>query len=146
MPRVVFTTNLQRHVPCPPAEARGQTVRAALDAVFAGNPQARGYVLDEQGALRKHMLVFVDGRQVEDRINTTVDLFGNELVDQVSTSDEGPFDSLRVGYPFDDVKPAFPREASGEWVAEQPLGPLVLPRPNGRDPKSGVGDVADRGG
>jgi hypothetical protein len=67
MARVVFTANLQRHVVCPPAEVAGRTVREVLDAAFAGNERARGYVLDEQGALRKHMLVFVDGAQVTDR-------------------------------------------------------------------------------
>jgi molybdopterin synthase sulfur carrier subunit len=68
MPRVVFTKNLQRHVNCPPAEAPGGTVRAVLDAVFAANPPLRGYVLDEQGRLRRHVVVFVDGEQVRDRL------------------------------------------------------------------------------
>jgi molybdopterin synthase sulfur carrier subunit len=67
MARVVFTANIQRHVVCPPSEVSGRTVREVLDAAFAGNERARGYVLDEQGALRKHMLVFVDGAQVTDR-------------------------------------------------------------------------------
>jgi hypothetical protein len=67
MPRVVFTPNLQRHVTCPAVEVPGSTVREALDAAFAGNPRARGYVLDDQGSLRKHMLVFVNGEQVQDR-------------------------------------------------------------------------------
>lgn len=67
MARVVFTANIQRHVACPPAEVAGRTVREVLDAVFAGNERARGYVLDEQGALRKHMLVFIDGAQIADR-------------------------------------------------------------------------------
>lgn len=67
MPRVVFTPNLQRHVAVPPTDAPGRTVREALEAVFAGNPQARGYVLDDQGELRPHMVVFVDGQQVADR-------------------------------------------------------------------------------
>lgn len=67
MPRVAFTPNLQRHVACPPTVAPGRTVREVLDAVFAANPQARGYVLDDQGELRPHMLVFVDGAQVADR-------------------------------------------------------------------------------
>ena len=67
MARVVFTQNLQRHVACPPAQADGATVRAVLAAVFAGNERARGYVLDERGALRKHMIVFVNGEQVRDR-------------------------------------------------------------------------------
>ena len=38
-----------------------------LDAVFAHNPRLRGYVLDDQGALRRHMIVFVDGQQIDDR-------------------------------------------------------------------------------
>src|SRR5437879_11431498 len=52
MAKVVFTTNVQRHVECPQAQASGATVREVLDSVFAGNPQARGYVLDDQAALR----------------------------------------------------------------------------------------------
>jgi molybdopterin synthase sulfur carrier subunit len=67
MPRVVFTQNLQRHVACPPAAADGTTVREVLDQVFAANPRARGYVLDEQGELRHHMMVFVDGEMLRDR-------------------------------------------------------------------------------
>ena len=68
MPRVVFTANLQRHVPCPPVEVAGQTVRAALDAAFATNPRLRGYVLDDQGRLRRHVVVFVDGELIRDRL------------------------------------------------------------------------------
>jgi hypothetical protein len=67
MPRVVFTENIQRHVPCPETTAQGATVREVLDAVFAENPRARGYVLDEHGGLRKHMLIFVDGATIRDR-------------------------------------------------------------------------------
>jgi molybdopterin synthase sulfur carrier subunit len=64
---VVFTPNLKRHVDCPTEIVDGATVRAVLEAVFAANPRLRGYVLDDQGALRKHMSVFVDGRQIADR-------------------------------------------------------------------------------
>ena len=67
MPRVVFTANLQRHVACPPTDVPGATVREALDAVFAQLPTARGYVLDEHGALRHHMAIFVDGVAIADR-------------------------------------------------------------------------------
>ena len=71
MASVVFTQNLQRHVECPPTTAEGATVREVLDAVFAENPRARGYVLDEQGELRVHMVIFVDGQQVRDRKGLT---------------------------------------------------------------------------
>jgi hypothetical protein len=63
---VVFTPNLKRHVECPTEQVTGATVRAVLDAVFAANPRLRGYVLDDQGALRRHMMVFVDGQQIAD--------------------------------------------------------------------------------
>jgi hypothetical protein len=67
MPHVVFTTAIQRHVDCPPLAVDGATVRAALDAYFAHHAGARAYVLDEQGVLRQHVVVFVDGVQVRDR-------------------------------------------------------------------------------
>jgi hypothetical protein len=67
MARVVFTPNVQRHVGCPTAEAAGRTVREVLDQVFADNPQARSYVLDDQSALRRHMAIFVDGQMIRDR-------------------------------------------------------------------------------
>ncbi len=67
MAHVTFTQNIQRHVQCPPCNAEGATVREVLDTVFATNEKARGYVLDERGAVRQHMNVFVDGRPVRDR-------------------------------------------------------------------------------
>lgn len=67
MPTVVFTPNIQRHVACAAMEVGGVTVREALDAVFARNRRARGYVLDDQAALRRHMSIYVDGRLIRDR-------------------------------------------------------------------------------
>ncbi len=67
MAHVIFTPNLQRHVACPEGEAPGTSVREVLDAVFAGNARARGYVLDDQSGLRKHMAIFVDGKPLQDR-------------------------------------------------------------------------------
>ncbi len=68
MAHVCFTDNIQRHVACPPCDVAGATVREVLDNVFAENSAARGYVLDEQGRLRKHMIVFVNGRLIGDRV------------------------------------------------------------------------------
>ena len=67
MVKVVFTPNIQRHVACPQTDAPGTSVREVLDNVFVANPQARGYVLDDQSALRRHMAIFVDGRLIRDR-------------------------------------------------------------------------------
>lgn len=67
MATVSFTPNLERHVECPTKTVEGSTVREVLERVFAENPRLRGYIVDEQGALRYHMLVFVDGEQIADR-------------------------------------------------------------------------------
>ena len=64
MSHVVFTPALQRHISCPPGEVEGGTVREVLEGIFKDQPRARPYVLDEQGVLRKHMMVFVDGEPV----------------------------------------------------------------------------------
>ena len=67
MPRIRFTPNLERHLACPPADVAGATVRAALDAVFGDNPRLRSYLLDDQGRLRRHVNVFVNGAAIGDR-------------------------------------------------------------------------------
>ena len=67
MAKVSFTPNIQRHVVCPDTEVAGRTVREVLENVFAQNPQARAYVLDDQSGLRKHMTIFVDGQMIRDR-------------------------------------------------------------------------------
>lgn len=67
MPLVRFTANLQRHTLCPPREVPGATVAEALGAIFTEYPQLQGYIIDEHGSLRHHMVVFVDGQQIRDR-------------------------------------------------------------------------------
>ena len=85
MALVRFTQNIQRHIACPPREVEGASLRAALEAYFAGNPTARGYVLDDRGALRKHMAIFINGEPVQDR---------NELADPVPA--DGTVDILQA--------------------------------------------------
>ena len=68
MPTVAFTPNLQRHLDCPELSVAADTVADALEAVFRDNPKLRGYVLDEQGRLRKHVAVFVGGELIHDRL------------------------------------------------------------------------------
>ena len=67
MAHIVFTANIQRHLHCPPAEVSGKTLRNVLEALFVGNPGARDYVLDNQGAVRQHIAIFVNGESIRDR-------------------------------------------------------------------------------
>jgi sulfur-carrier protein len=67
MARIEFTAQLQRFTETPKLDVAAATLREALDAAFAANPRLRGYVLDEQGHVRKHVVVFVDAQRLEDR-------------------------------------------------------------------------------
>lgn len=68
MARVDFTPNLARQTAIASREVSAETVREALEALFREFPAARGYVLDDQGATRQHVAIFVDGGAVKDRI------------------------------------------------------------------------------
>ncbi len=67
MAEIIFTKHLERFLSAPPRSAAGGTVRAVLGSVFEDNPDLQGYVLDDQGRLRKHVTVFIDGRMIRDR-------------------------------------------------------------------------------
>lgn len=67
MPHVKFTQHLQRHLAAPAVDVPGSTVHEALENAFRENPKLRGYVVDDQGRLRKHVTVFIDGRMIADR-------------------------------------------------------------------------------
>lgn len=79
MPRIVFTRQLERFLEAPSATVEGGTLGEALAAVFAARPVLRGYVLDDQGALRRHVAVYINGRPAKDRAR---------LGDPVSPDDE----------------------------------------------------------
>ena len=68
MPTVTFTSALQRFLPAPSAQVEGATVGEALAAIFRLSPALRGYVLDDQGGLRRHVAVYVNGEPVRDRV------------------------------------------------------------------------------
>lgn len=81
MVRVTFPAVLQRHVACPPVDVDGATLRQVLEAAFAHYPTVRGYVLDDAGALRTHMTIFVDGVVVHDRVRLAQRLTPRSRVD-----------------------------------------------------------------
>lgn len=64
MAQLHFTSWLREVVPDGPLQADGGTVGDVLGAVFRERPHVRGYVVDEQGRLRKHVCIFADGRRL----------------------------------------------------------------------------------
>ena len=79
MAHLRFTANLQRHLRCEDQEHSGSSVAEILEAAFTLEPRLRGYVLEDDGGLRKHMNIFLNGQQIDDR---------QELSDAVEDSDE----------------------------------------------------------
>jgi sulfur-carrier protein len=75
VPTVVFAPAIARWLSPHPeinqgeraVTASGATVRELLDDVFARHPVLRGYVVDEHGALRHHVVAFVNDEPVRDK-------------------------------------------------------------------------------
>ncbi|MCO5102010.1 MAG: MoaD/ThiS family protein [Burkholderiaceae bacterium] len=74
MPRMIFTQQLARFTEVPEIDTDATTLAQTLEAAFAVNPSLRGYVLDDQSHLRRHVVVFVDGRRLHVRENLDVPL------------------------------------------------------------------------
>jgi sulfur carrier protein ThiS len=79
MARVVLASALSRWLPQAAGVATGEvaldvdgaTVGEALERLFVLHPNLRGYVLDEHGAVRHHVAVFVDGEAIRDKRDLT---------------------------------------------------------------------------
>jgi molybdopterin synthase sulfur carrier subunit len=80
MPQVAFTSQLQRFTETPVFYTAAATLREAMEAAFDINPRLRHYVLDEQGHLRPHVAVFIDGRRVVDRTTLSDALAADDKV------------------------------------------------------------------
>ena len=67
MAHLSFTPNLARLTPCPDADLPAATIAQLFERYFSERPGVRSYVLDDQGAVRKHIRVLVDGLNLRDR-------------------------------------------------------------------------------
>jgi sulfur-carrier protein len=75
VPTIVIAPSLTRWLTAAPSAGAkeracvvaGTTVRAVFDALFVQFPILRDYVTDEQGAMRHHVVAFVNGVPVRDK-------------------------------------------------------------------------------
>jgi hypothetical protein len=56
-----------------------QDLPKLLHSIDGHYPGIRNYIVDERGALRKHVLIFIDGEQINDR---------EKLGDQITAASE----------------------------------------------------------
>lgn len=68
MAEIRFTTHLLRHRNVRALQATGTTVAEVMAAALADDPILQSYVLDEQGRLRKHVHIYLDGALITDRV------------------------------------------------------------------------------
>ena len=80
MPTIALAPALARWL-SPSGDGAGGTVRvdgtdlrSVLEALFALHPAMRGYVLDEAGTMRHHVVAFVDGVAVPHKAGLAVPL------------------------------------------------------------------------
>lgn len=72
MPTVKFTKALKRFFPqLKDTSANGNTLVEILGEIETHYPGMCSYVLDEQGSLRKHVNIFIDGSIINDRTKLT---------------------------------------------------------------------------
>ncbi|MEO8803258.1 MAG: MoaD/ThiS family protein [Rudaea sp.] len=77
MARVVLASALARWLPASVGmlardvalDVPGAHLGEVLEGVFERFPNLRGYVLDEHGAVRHHVALFVDGTAITDKRN-----------------------------------------------------------------------------
>jgi hypothetical protein len=80
MATIKFTYALQRFFPgLKDTPAKGNTLAELLHAANERFPGIRSYLLDEQGRLRQHVNIFIDGTLIKDR---------NDLSDPFSDNSE----------------------------------------------------------
>ena len=81
MPKISFTSALKRFFPELKEEVRlpGSQVSEVLDNLEKKYPGITDYLVDEEGQLRKHINIFVDGQLIKDR---------EELSDPLREDDE----------------------------------------------------------
>jgi hypothetical protein len=67
MARVIFAQRLAQYGAPAQVEADGSNAREVVHTALQVYPTLRPYLLDDQGGLRKHVAIFIDGVLLRDR-------------------------------------------------------------------------------
>ncbi|MGV6827655.1 MAG: MoaD/ThiS family protein [bacterium] len=71
MAQLSFSANLSRRIDCPERQIAADSVAALFQQYALEHPAVRDYILDNQGAVRKHVMVVVDDHNLRDRTGLT---------------------------------------------------------------------------
>ena len=67
MAQLHFPINLSRQIMCPDAVIEASNVAELLRQYFSQHPKVKSYILDDQGTVRKHVVILIDGINMRDR-------------------------------------------------------------------------------
>lgn len=81
MPTINFTQALKRFYPdLKPMEVSANNVLEVLENIEHQHPGIKNYIVDDQGILRQHVNIFVDGKMIADRTKQSDELQANSEV------------------------------------------------------------------
>lgn len=64
MAKISFTAHLRKVAPPGATHVTAPTLGRALSEIFARAPKLKGYVVDEQDRLRRHVVIFINGTRL----------------------------------------------------------------------------------
>ncbi|MEM7658894.1 MAG: MoaD/ThiS family protein [Bacteroidota bacterium] len=97
MPTVRFTPALQRFFPgIKPQESAADTVAKLLQELEINIPGLQAYLLDDQGQLRQHVNIFLDGEMLVDEQGLSDSLVKVEEVYIMQALSGGSASSLEI--------------------------------------------------
>ena len=88
------------HSNIPESVTYAQQNPSANQTAFEAAPAMRGYVLDEQGAVRKHVAVFVNGEMIASRSELGQALAPGPIKTRISPPDGSEFQQRQIGKTF----------------------------------------------
>lgn len=77
---VEFAASLQRYKPCPAQMVQAGSLATVLHQAFEAEPGLQHYVLDDQGHIRKHVAVFINGAMHQQRQHMEIPVADNARV------------------------------------------------------------------
>ena len=81
MPVIKFTKALRRFFPeLDDTPATGRTLAEVLSEMETRYPGLCSYLTDEQGSLRRHVNIFIDGTMIQDRATLSDSFSGNSEI------------------------------------------------------------------
>jgi molybdopterin synthase sulfur carrier subunit len=89
MTRLRFTPNLARFIDTSEFEASGSTAAEVMHNACQQRPVLREWVLDDQGGLRPHMSLFIDGVQIRDRLTLADPVSPDSVIDIIQALSGG---------------------------------------------------------